>query len=137
MAKCQALPEEVQAIEDMIKTIKSPRSFFFTVGKNILVNGKQIFSDVVSAVSEYEEQKWEDFGKDIGDIMIKVFIGANRHTTMLNGSESILDGDDYESDSDSDSIFSDDSSDDSDSSSSSSSSSSSDSSSSDSSSDDN
>jgi len=45
--------------------------------------------------------------------MIKVFIGANRHTTMLNGSESILDGDDYESDSDSDSIFSDDSSDDS------------------------
>jgi len=40
MAKCQALPEEVQAIEDMIKTIKSPRSFFFTVGKNILVNGK-------------------------------------------------------------------------------------------------
>lgn len=87
MAKCEALPDEVEAMKKLIETIKSPKSFFFTVGKNILVNGQEIFTDVTGAVSDYQSQNWENFGKEIGDILLKVFIGSDEHISIVGFSE--------------------------------------------------
>jgi len=35
---CKALPEEIKKVEEMIKTIASPKSFIFHIGKDIIVN---------------------------------------------------------------------------------------------------
>lgn len=46
----------------MIKSFTSPMSFVYHVGKDILVNGKDIFTEVSTAVSDYESQNFYDMG---------------------------------------------------------------------------
>ena len=59
----------------MADIFKSPRSFAYHVGKDILVNGRNIYQEISSAVSMYEAQKWEQFGYNIGEAAANVIIG--------------------------------------------------------------
>jgi hypothetical protein len=38
----------------MIKNIANPKSFAFHIGKDILVNGVQIYSDITACVEDYK-----------------------------------------------------------------------------------
>merc|ERR1712167_96023 len=45
-------------------------------GKDLLVNGKSIFNDVNSAITDYKAKDWYDFGVAIGDASAKTLLGA-------------------------------------------------------------
>merc|ERR1712151_1409878 len=49
----------------------------FTVGKNVLVNGVDVYHDITGAISDYDSSNWENYGKDIGDILKLAAGGSN------------------------------------------------------------
>jgi hypothetical protein len=59
----------------MAKVISSPRSFAYHVGKDLLINGQDIFDDIAAAVGDYESQKWEAFGEEVGKAAAKTILG--------------------------------------------------------------
>jgi len=48
------------------------------VGKDILVNGVQIYKDINGCVADYNNQSWEDFGKKLGNALMLILIGNNQ-----------------------------------------------------------
>jgi hypothetical protein len=49
--------------------MRHPLTFGFIVGKNLVLNGREIFSETFSAVQEFRNNQYEDFGKNIGKIL--------------------------------------------------------------------
>lgn len=45
-----------------IKTLKNPMRFVYHVGKDIIVNGVQIVTDIEDMITAYEAKQWKVFG---------------------------------------------------------------------------
>jgi hypothetical protein len=58
MTQCKCSIDEVKRLIQMVKNFKSPISFAYHVGKDILVNGVQIFHEIEDAVTSYKAQNW-------------------------------------------------------------------------------
>lgn len=63
-----ATDEAKAAAENLIKLFheESGWKIFFTIGKNVLVNGVDIYHDITGAITAYDNGDWNTFGKDIG-----------------------------------------------------------------------
>jgi len=59
-----------------VKLLRHPRLFALHVAKDILVNAVTIFKDTKSAISNWQNAAYFDFGVNIGEIVEKVFVGA-------------------------------------------------------------
>ena len=66
---------QLKKLEEMLKQFKNPKSFAFHVGKDLLVNGQDIYHQISDAVAQYRAGKYEAFGEDIGSAMALVLIG--------------------------------------------------------------
>jgi len=51
--KCGATLIDVEKLLAAITTLDSPMTFFYHVGKDIVVNGVQIFHDVEAMINDY------------------------------------------------------------------------------------
>ena len=71
---------DIQRLEDIKNKIESYSGWEYAthVGSDILWNGRSIYANVSAAISDYEGQKWEDFGKAIGVILAEAFIGDTK-----------------------------------------------------------
>jgi len=56
MKDCSAAKEDWPRLEALAKVFQSPKSFAYHVGKDILVNGKDIFHEIEAAVSDYKAE---------------------------------------------------------------------------------
>jgi len=63
MADCSATGGDWAKLEAMAKVIDSPSSFAYHVGKDLWINGQDIFADIEAAITDYESQQWEAFGE--------------------------------------------------------------------------
>lgn len=59
----------------MVAVFDSPLSFAYHVGKDLLINGVDIYHDVDTAVTDYKNQNWDDFGYHVGHAAAKAFLG--------------------------------------------------------------
>ena len=59
----------------MVEIFASPITFVFHVGKDLLVNGVQIFHEIEDATAQYKQGNWEKFGIDIGEATAKTLLG--------------------------------------------------------------
>lgn len=67
----------VDSSSEVYKIIKqilalTPADILRKVETNILMHGPQIFSDIVSAINNFKAQKYEIFGKNVGDIIVQI-----------------------------------------------------------------
>jgi len=46
----------------MIATLNTPKNFDMHVGKDIILNGADIFSEINQLIIDYEGKQWKDFG---------------------------------------------------------------------------
>ena len=72
---------EWKKLDDMSMVLERPASLSWTVGKNLLINGNDIYSEVDSSVKAYENQKWEEFGEKLGQAVSKTLLGSEDYTT--------------------------------------------------------
>lgn len=73
LADCKASSADItkfaKAIED---GFEHPLSFLFHLGKELLVNGKDIYAEVTTAVADWKAQSYRDAGVQIGAALAKV-----------------------------------------------------------------
>lgn len=75
MSDCTKGKADWAKFAKMISAFSSPASFAYHVGKDLVVNGKDIFNDVNSAITDYKKKDWYDFGVAIGDATAKTLLG--------------------------------------------------------------
>ena len=72
-------------IEQFAKTVadgfKHPLSFIFKAGKNLIVNGKDIFSEISQAIKLWNAQSYRDSGIQIGKAL-RLLISSRQHFLM-------------------------------------------------------
>lgn len=68
---------QFKRLEIMVKSWKHPRKLIFHVGKDLLVNGVDIFSEIADAMVQYHKKNYMAFGSDLGEAIVKTFLAQN------------------------------------------------------------
>lgn len=81
----QKCDEDISAREfaifgEMAEAFKHPKALAQTAGKNIIVNGVEIYKEMSAAYTNYNAKEFEGFGRDVGVSLALVFIGAGDST---------------------------------------------------------
>ena len=66
----------VKAVED---GFEHPLSFLFHVGKDLLVNGKDIYAEVTTAVADWKAQSYRAAGVQVGEALAKLLTTVEEH----------------------------------------------------------
>lgn len=75
MKDCSSLKADWTKLAQMIAVIDSPTSFAYHVGKDLMINGVDIYHEINTAITDYKTQQWYDFGVQIGEATAKTLIG--------------------------------------------------------------
>jgi hypothetical protein len=75
MQDCSSLKADWTKLEQMIAIFDSPTSFAYHVGKDLMVNGVDIYHEIDTAITDYKTALWYDFGVNIGKATAKTIIG--------------------------------------------------------------
>ena len=59
---CESIPADLDKLKDMDKIFLSPFKLIYNVADSVWVNGVDIFKELHTAVDDYEEAKYYDFG---------------------------------------------------------------------------
>lgn len=60
----------------MAEVFLNPFKLIFTVGKNLILNGVDIFDKINAGIKAYNAGDFYNFGKSMGDAMSEVFLKA-------------------------------------------------------------
>jgi hypothetical protein len=71
----------------MSDIFSSPKAFAYHVGKDLLINGKDIFSEIGDAISAYKKQDWKKFGVDVGTAAAKTILGEEAPVATLGSDD--------------------------------------------------
>lgn len=72
---CEGVVADWHKLEQMAAVFTSPASFAMHVGKDILLNGQDIYKDITNAEANYSHQQFEPFGENIGNALARVILG--------------------------------------------------------------
>ena len=76
---CSSASTEAQQLAQQLETLYDNASAWditFEVGKNILVNGVDIYNDITGAISSYDSADYYTMGQDIGNAMKDAVVGV-------------------------------------------------------------
>lgn len=76
MQDCSSIKADWEKLIKMAAIFKSPVSFAWHVGGDIIHNGVKITEEVETAISDYKSENWYDFGKQCGEAAAHVFLGS-------------------------------------------------------------
>ena len=71
---CKELPQDAKEIWEALKKFKSPFKLVVHIGKNIILNGVEVFREIKSAVTAWKNQDFYVFGYNIGAAAYNVLI---------------------------------------------------------------
>ena len=77
MEHCVLNKDDLSIIYKMIEVFANPFSLAYTVGKNILVNGVDIFHKIEDATTAFNKADYYNFGRYCGEAMDEVFFHSN------------------------------------------------------------
>jgi hypothetical protein len=75
MSDCSHLKADWERLEAMAAIFDSPTSFAYHVGKDLLINGRDIYSEINTAITDYSAKNWQGFGYNVGEAAAKVILG--------------------------------------------------------------
>lgn len=76
MQDCSSINDDFSKVVKMAEVFASPLSLIYTVGKNLYLNGIDIFEKIMNAMVAYEEGDYFSFGMYLGQAMDEVFLKA-------------------------------------------------------------
>ena len=77
MSDCSNIKADWARLEALAAVFTSPRSFAYHVGKDLIINGKDIYHEISDAIVQYDNQQWEQFGIDVGTAAAKTILGMD------------------------------------------------------------
>lgn len=75
LAACKGVTADWKKLEAMASVMSSPTAFAYHVGKDLLLNGHDIYDDIETGITDYDAGKWEPFGQSVGNALAKLIIG--------------------------------------------------------------
>lgn len=58
MKDCAHTKADWEKLEQMAKIFSSPSGFAYHVGKDLMINGKDIFAEIEDSVTQYSNKNW-------------------------------------------------------------------------------
>ena len=71
---CSIVEEDYKKILEMIKIFEHPFSLVYHVGKNLVVNGIDIFRKTHEAIEDFENHDYFDFGYYLAEAIEEIFL---------------------------------------------------------------
>jgi len=68
----------------MVQAFEHPLSLIFKIGKNLIVNGVDIFKKIFSAVAYYKQADYFNFGKMLGEALTEVVLKNPGHLAIMD-----------------------------------------------------
>lgn len=81
MTECGEAITDAKSLIDAFAQFKSPISFVYHVGKDLVVNGVQIYKEIGQSIDDFEHQKFEDMGVQIGKAAEQLLLGQTNKIT--------------------------------------------------------
>ena len=82
---CKGAEQDTKNLLIMIQAFKNPTTFIYDIAKSLLLNGREIYHYITSAVSAYKNQQWEQFGQDVGQALAAVIFGGQQKLNTAFG----------------------------------------------------
>lgn len=60
----------------MIAEMANPSQYAFHIGKDLLINGRNIYKEISTAVDDWQNQEYYDFGFQCGEALYQLFVGV-------------------------------------------------------------
>lgn len=73
-----AMPGDIEALKKAARMMTHPSRFAWHVGKDLVLNGVDIYKEVHAGMTAYNQKQWKACGKDIGVAMKLLAIGKQR-----------------------------------------------------------
>ena len=75
MTQCGLAGAQTEKLYELLKSFNSPLSFAYHVGKDLIVNGVQIYHDVENLIAAYHAVNWEQVGYFSGHALAEIIVG--------------------------------------------------------------
>ena len=75
MSDCSSLRADWKKLAQMVSIFDSPTSFAYHVGKDLMINGVEIYHEVETAITDYNNGDWSGFGYNLGEAAAKTILG--------------------------------------------------------------
>ena len=72
---CESSVQDAEKLVDMASKFSNPWSYVFHIGKDILLNGVDIYGYVTAATTAWDSGDYYTFGVNVGEALDAVFIG--------------------------------------------------------------
>jgi len=73
---CKAITQDLSKLAKMAEVFAHPLSLIYHVGKNLILNGVDIFKKIANALIAYGAKDYYTFGMYVGEAMDTVFLKA-------------------------------------------------------------
>jgi hypothetical protein len=85
LSDCENVGDDIAKLKQIVAAFTSPMSFIWHAGKDLLLNGVNIYNDIEAATDAYKAGNWKEFGKKAGDATALVVLGAESQEGFLSG----------------------------------------------------
>jgi len=75
---CRVADAEIQKLIQLVHSFTDPKTFFYFVGKSLLINRVEVIHEVEGAVNAFEDKNMTGFGFWVGSAMSTIFLGDKR-----------------------------------------------------------
>jgi len=75
MDACKIAITDAEKLDNMAKNFKNPLEFAWHAGKDLLINGKDIYADITDGMTAYDSGNYQTFGNDVGKALSSIFVG--------------------------------------------------------------
>ncbi len=76
MNNCRTIGQDLVTITKIVQHFITPHNFLFEAGKNLFVNGIDIWKEISQALRDYQKQDWKSFGQNVGKAGAQIVFGG-------------------------------------------------------------
>ena len=76
---CKASEDEIKAFIKALTDMATPQSFAYHIGKDLIVNGIQIFKEINASIGDFKSQNYKAFGTDVGTAVRLLILGTEKY----------------------------------------------------------
>ena len=82
MKDCSSMKADWAKLDAMAKNFESPTSLAWHIARDLVVNGKDIYREISTAIGDYKSQDWLGFGTNVGMAAAKTLLGEEQPTEL-------------------------------------------------------
>lgn len=71
---CKAAQADIKALEDLINTFRDPVTFLYKIGRSLLINRVEVYTEVTAAIDAYNNKDYTNWGYWVGKAMATIIL---------------------------------------------------------------